>query len=285
MKVVVGADLSGAFTPALQLLKGLEFPDVQVHFVNAVEPILPDGSYPELAAAHPIAMIYDDLQKAGHALLDRAVGDWPGASSQVEMGNAATALLDTADAHNADLLAVGSREKSLIESFFAGSVTKLLATASKRPVLVGKHAPHFADSLTVVIADDLSEYSTKAIDTFIGWHPKGVKKAVILTADVNDQVFEGIHPEGDSDPGKVRWTIQQRHEHLVSELSAMGIQVETVISEDAVKPAIHKAMAESNADLLVMGAHGHGFIERLVLGSIALHEVVREPHNVLLMRA
>jgi len=34
-----------------------------------------------------------------------------------------------------------------------------------------------------------------------------------------------------------------------------------------------------------MGAHGHGMVERLTIGSISFYQVVAEPHSVLVLRA
>jgi nucleotide-binding universal stress UspA family protein len=53
----------------------------------------------------------------------------------------------------------------------------------------------------------------------------------------------------------------------------------------SVNDAIKQTMQEFNAQLLIVGAHGHGFFERMMLGSIALHQVVAEPHSVLVLRA
>ena len=44
-------------------------------------------------------------------------------------------------------------------------------------------------------------------------------------------------------------------------------------------------MAEEQADLLILGSHGHGALERLALGSVSFHQVVATPHNVLVVRA
>ena len=40
-----------------------------------------------------------------------------------------------------------------------------------------------------------------------------------------------------------------------------------------------------NADLLVLGAQGHGFLERLTTGSVSLDQAVARPYSVIVMRA
>ena len=44
-------------------------------------------------------------------------------------------------------------------------------------------------------------------------------------------------------------------------------------------------MRTANADLLVIGAEGHSFVERLSVGSVALDEVSNSEFSVLVMRA
>jgi nucleotide-binding universal stress UspA family protein len=48
---------------------------------------------------------------------------------------------------------------------------------------------------------------------------------------------------------------------------------------------IGEVMREKAADLLVIGAQGTGVLERLFVGSVAMHQVVNEPWNLMLLRA
>ena len=47
---------------------------------------------------------------------------------------------------------------------------------------------------------------------------------------------------------------------------------------------LNSVMEDSRADLLILGAHGHGFIKRLVVGSTTMHMVGNEPWNMLVIR-
>jgi nucleotide-binding universal stress UspA family protein len=49
--------------------------------------------------------------------------------------------------------------------------------------------------------------------------------------------------------------------------------------------AIRTVMRQENADLLILGAQGHGFLDRLQHGSVSFHQVVAESYSVLLLRA
>jgi nucleotide-binding universal stress UspA family protein len=44
-------------------------------------------------------------------------------------------------------------------------------------------------------------------------------------------------------------------------------------------------MTEQNGDLLILGAQGHGFLHRIMLGSVALHQIAVEEYPVLIVRS
>lgn len=290
MKTVVGTDLVGAYKPALELFERMGVPDASIHFVNVVEPVLPDGSFPELADSHPISLILEELTQAGKAAVDRAVQDHPGSTSEVAFGGAARSLIDAANEGDADLLIVGSEEKSMLESFFAGSVTKALTTGCERPVLIGKKGGESSGALTVVVAHDLSEYCDRAMDRFIGWNARNIGRIVLITADTTDpSIVAIVEREDPAMSGEtielIQSKIDQKQAEISAKLTRLCPNVERMVTQGSPKGAINEAMKDCNADLLVLGAHGHGFLERVVTGSLAMHMVVRERHSVLLMRA
>lgn len=49
-------------------------------------------------------------------------------------------------------------------------------------------------------------------------------------------------------------------------------------------PSIREAMDETQSQLLILGAKGHGLIERISLGSVSYHFAVGERANLLLLR-
>lgn len=290
MKAVVAVDLMSAFVPALHLYKNLGFESPEASFINVVEPVLPDASFPELAASQPLTQILEELKAAGQEALERAVQEFPGAAKRVVLGHAAASIMELAESEGADLVVVGSQQKSLIESFFSGSVTRALTTHCKCSVLVGKTGSQASPGLTVVVTHDLSEYSQRAIHRFVEMAPRGIDRIVLLTADTTDPsiiaVVERIDPKmaGETHDA-IENSIAQQLLTVKADLDSVCRNVELVVSEGSANKVIEQTMTSVNADLLVMGAHGHGFFEKLFIGSVALHQVVRTPHNVLLMRA
>jgi len=76
----------------------------------------------------------------------------------------------------------------------------------------------------------------------------------------------------------------ERNEQVCERLRALGAQCESRVEEAHPNEAIQNAMKETEADLLILGAQGHGFWDRLAIGSISFHQAIAEPHSVLLLR-
>lgn len=63
-----------------------------------------------------------------------------------------------------------------------------------------------------------------------------------------------------------------------------GISVSFLVWEGEPGPAIVDAAKAEGADLLVVGSHGRGRVERLVLGSVSDHVVRNAPCPILIVR-
>jgi nucleotide-binding universal stress UspA family protein len=79
-----------------------------------------------------------------------------------------------------------------------------------------------------------------------------------------------------------------RNQALVTRLSdcfhPSCTTIDSVVSPLPVHEAIEAQLKASRADLLILGAKGHGFIERLTVGSVALREALTLTQSVLVVR-
>jgi nucleotide-binding universal stress UspA family protein len=287
MKAVVGVDPYGKYAPALDLFLRLGFPSPEVLLFSAVEPVLPDASFPELGASHPMAELLRQMQAAAQAEVDkeqaRLAGMGVAASGKVGFGPAASGMLAVAEQHGTELAVAGSERKGAFGSLFFGSVTRALAIQCKTSLLVGKEA--VGGDLVAVVAVDGSDYAEKCAAKFGAWQPSGLKRVHVVAAD---NVTAGTlaaaslsHPEVAGELGmKVKETLAASRG-----LSSLGAEVTSEVIEGDPKDVVRDCMKASGAAVLVIGAQGHGFLDRLMLGSFALHQVVNEPTNVLVVRA
>lgn len=290
MKIVVGVDLSGYWKTPVALLGALKFKEPEVLFVNAVESVLPDGSFIDFPANHPIAAIIDENEAEGLRLAQEAQATLgAGGETLVVRGEPKNELLKICDDQDADLVAVGSERKSVWGDLFFGSVAKGMLAGAKCSVLFGKSPFNSADGLTVVFATDHSEYANQAADWLIAHKPLGIQTMIVLTAAsvnplVGKQIMQHVDSLGDSILKSVLDAIRLKNEEIAAKFQAAGIPCSAEVREAHPTIAIEDAMKEHSADLLVVGAQGRGFIERLRVGSNSFEQVVNTPFNVLVVR-
>lgn len=274
VKAVVGIDSDNHYQAAFSLLRGLGFAGTSLELVHAEAPL--PATQPDGLAYVGYGDIEKEREKLGQDFLAKAQHEAQGlgmaATVHYQLGSATSVLLEESDAHHADLIAVGSTHKSKYGAFFLGSVGRALAIGSPRSILIAKREAVPTNGLTVVFATDGSEYADACLRMFARMHPKGVKRVVVLTA------VEEMENE------REETTVRTHVESLVHHLCELGIPAEGRVMQGSVHEVIDATMLDTNADLLALGAQGHGFIDRVLIGSVSLHAVVATPYSVLLLR-
>ena len=134
----------------------------------------------------------------------------------------------------------------------------------------------------ILLATDLSSASEGATD-------QALQLARDLRADL--LVVSVIDPSPALGAGPVVARMDQRR--AARELAAQtivvrgrraGVRVSFLVWEGEPGPAIIEAAVAEAADLVVVGTHGRGRFERLVLGSVSDHVVRHAPCPVLIVR-
>jgi nucleotide-binding universal stress UspA family protein len=275
MKALIGIDPSDVFRPAMELFRRLRFGDMEAELLFSVESVSPKANAPQIPSDHPLALVVRQQEEEGRRYLAEAealLGGEVRSSCHLGYGDAVHAMVARADEIGADLIVAGSARKGTFGSLFFGSVSKGLLVDARLSVLIGKHAPAVADGMTAVLATDHSDYARRSIDSLLRIRPHGLSRLVLLTA-----LPTGTEEEAGRD-------VQALMADLARDLEGLSLECEARIVEAHPNEAIRQAMADEKADLLIMGAQGRGFIDRVTIGSISFHQVVNEPHNVLVLR-
>jgi nucleotide-binding universal stress UspA family protein len=275
MKILIGIDANDRYRPALRLFARLKFPVTEVVLAHCMEHPEPDST--ELQHAN------DMLAKAKLEVTALASQT----SARVLTVCPSDSLIQLATDTNCDLIAVQSERKGAFRSFFFGSVSRGLAIASPRPVLVSKGEQTSTDPVRIVFASDHSSYADAALDQFVKFAPRGIASVQLVSAvSMIDYVFWATHFDPYRSSEEREGALRQKFELLnsiaVERLTVAGYVATSTAPLASVGDAISDAMR--SADLLVMGAQGHGFVERLLIGSNSLQQVIIEPHSVLLLR-
>lgn len=294
MRIVVGADLMDYCEPSVQMLVRLRFQDAQADVVHAIEPPqvpglgFPGGGGVDLEAY--LRVQEEAGQQVVQKVADQLEGAGIPAQKVIRHGRAAQELLEHANEVNADLIAVGSSQKGSLRAFFTGSVSRGALSHASQSLLVTKGESPKNQGLTAVLATDHSNYMDQCIDKLIAFAPQGIEKLIVLTAfTVEPELldFFKLSVPSFAEEGTV-WIEDHLHEKnrvLCEKLNWKAMDIESYVVQGEPTDAINAAMKESGADLLIMGAQGHGFVQRLALGSVSFHQVVAEPHPVLVLRS
>ncbi len=280
VKVLVGVDLSGSYRPVLDFLLRLQFNGLEVHLLHCVEAIIPDGFVPGQVPTSGLSEIYEELRRDGAVELDQAAAVLEAHGVSVtkvqSFGNTGSELVDYAKGHDIDLIAVFSRTRGAWESFFFGSVAKALVQAAPCNVLVLKNESGGSSEVVAVLATDHSPYMDQCLAEFKRLRPH-LGSLTVVCAEDRLPILAGSEE-------KALVEYRQKTESLAEDLSALVPSTQGRYVDDNLPGAIRAVMAESHAELLLMGAQGHGFLDRIMLGSQSFAQVVVEPHNVLVLR-
>lgn len=196
-------------------------------------------------------------------------------------GEVAKDILQAASEHDADLLVIGSRGQNMVRDLFLGSVAREIIRLSTLPVRLewieatGKdgdaaceRACH-AGLKRVLLATDFSPQARAAEDA-----------AALLAPRAG--VVELLHVVSPDEAARYpRWPVMARAalDNIALELAAAGGKSEVHLAEGKPSEQIARAAAERDADLIIVGKHGQGWVESMVIGTTAanLCEIARRP--------
>ncbi|NDE14398.1 universal stress protein [bacterium] len=293
MRIVLGISSPDHHVHAMQLLAALRFPKTEIHAVHAIDRLTGPEYFGLPPGSGDVAARIDAMQQEGaetqlrdaaarlenlgiRAIRREVLGGFPG-----------SAVCHYADTVKADLIAIGWERHGPVEGLLAGSVARSVVVNAKQSILLAKH-PHEEKPLRCVLATDHSPYMTERVQQLIRWHPAGISEITVLAAfpyrmattlgQLMPDMAVNIRP----------WVEQQlieKNESLMRRLADLGpVVTDSVVSRDPVPKAIADTMREREADLLIIGAQGHGLFGRATLGSVSYPQAIYENHSVLVLR-
>ena len=290
MKAVIGVGYMKQCLAGVDIFARLRFPSAEAVLVHAVEPVLPNGGFMPTAAISPITDIQTQRQRDGESHMAEVAAELQKlgipSRSVTKFGNPAQEITEVAREETADLIISGSSKKGKLESFFMGSVTRALVVDAQRSFLVGKRGVD-SEKIDAVFATDHSKYSQQCLTKLIDLAPAGFGKITVVSADMMDpnltDLLEMLSEESDEAISMSEF-MSQANDEMCEKLKPMCDEVSSVVLQGRTNDVLNSVMEDSRADLLILGAHGHGFIKRLVVGSTTMHMVGNEPWNMLVIR-
>lgn len=297
MKLIIGWDPQDKQQVALTWGWWLarELP-AQVEVVSVVPP-LPGG--PGLLTGKADLTALDRERKEERAEMAREgavqiTGRGSAPSLEIRVGQPARELKARGDEVEGSVLVVGSGNRKWFEAL-TGTTADRLLRLSARPVFVAKGS--VPEGIGRILAPvDLSSQSESVVKEAARWAqgleaelllfhlPRREWSAAFMAGEVSHR-----DPAAMEDPERARsrafTALEELAEGVRSEYPELSVRVEVGEDGGLAADGILARLESGQVGLLVTGTHGVGFLDRMILGSVAESVIQRAPCPVLVVPA
>ena len=140
----------------------------------------------------------------------------------------------------------------------------------------------------ILVAVDLSDLATVAVDHAASFamafksHVHILHVAVPVPAYIGNEIVQPVIPaDNEEEANRIRKDLSA----IVDHLHKRGVEADYELAKGPVIETIVEKAATYNADLIVMGAHNHGFLYRAVIGSVSTGVLKHSPCPVMIIPA
>lgn len=295
MKIVIGYDGSDCAKAALEDLKRAGLPqDAKVTVMTAVDVFIPpkfesDAEEDEFRryVPHGVKLAHERNMRRfaeAEAIAEQAGENlramFPGWSIQTEAlaDTPHWALMNEIDDRTPDLVVVGSHGRSAFGRMILGSVSQRILYEARCSVRIARGRTLVADTpIRLVVGTDGSPDADAMLDTVASrtWQT-GTQVRLITAAESFAQY--GIDPTEQMD------RIHDIQTLAVRKLSGSGLEIFPVVKIADPKDCIVLEAEAWSADCIFLGAKGHRFKERFLLGSVSSAVAARAHCSVEVVR-
>ena len=263
-----------------------------LHALQVPLPVAPATGVPvDVSALPPFRP--DDVAEDARRFSRETTGADPNATDVVVVeGSPVREILRQAEHMPADLLVMGTHGRGGFEALFLGSVTEKVLRSTHVPVLTVPPAVERVESVvykTILCPIEFSDPSTRALEYALTLAEETGARLILL--HVVEQLVDAPYL-GELSPFSVQ--VYQRHleddartrlrSAVPEEARVWCTPEEHVLSGKAYR-VIRDMAQQAKAEVIVMGVHGKGALNRRLFGSTT-HHVIREARcPVLTLRA
>ena len=141
---------------------------------------------------------------------------------------------------------------------------------------------------TIIAGSDLSVPSDRAIERAIGVAARHRARIILVHAQAEDppgtEVDKTILAQIGEVSAAIRAEEAMRLTDKIAEIEALGLGASVISRIGPPDEVLSAAAHEENADLIVVGTHGHTGVSRFLLGSVANTTIRHAPCDVLVVR-
>jgi nucleotide-binding universal stress UspA family protein len=254
---------------------------------------LPYGPTPGMAETYPSFALPKPDEIAEDIRRFYGPGGHCPATVMVVEGTPSTEIVRYAERLPADLLMMATHGRGGFERLFLGSVTEKVLRSTRVPVLTVPPSVKGVETVvykTILCPTEFSDPSIRALEYALTL-AKGTDARLVLL-----HVIEGFLDHERPITEASHFSVPEYYRHLENEArsrlaSALPAEArvwctpEQRVMFGRAYRVILQVAEEANADVIVMGVHGKGALNRRLVGSTT-HHVIREAHcPVLTLRA
>ncbi len=148
--------------------------------------------------------------------------------------------------------------------------------------------------MRILLATDGSKYSSAAVEECCRWFAGGENPAIRIISVIEPPTPIPIEPFAVSGEyyaeaqtalsEQAKGAVERAEKLIVERFTAANLDVETAVVTGNPTKAIVEEAKRYGADLIILGSHGYGFWERILLGSVSNAVAHHAPCSVLLVR-
>ncbi len=197
-------------------------------------------------------------------------------------GNVLQAILAHGDALDASLLVVGAHGESALRSAILGTTSERLLRKTMRPMLVVRE-PASETYRRALVPVDFSAWTQESIRIARALAPNATILLfnAFLVPFEHKLRFAGVDAKAMARHIETARSDALRSLRKTAEAADLsGAEVELFAWHGNPMPGILAQVDASSADLIVVGKHGRGMFEELLLGSITKHVLAEAPCDV-----
>lgn len=138
----------------------------------------------------------------------------------------------------------------------------------------------------IIVAVDLSDVATVALDHTISYALAFKSRVRILHVEVPVPTYIGneiVQPVIPTDNEEEIERIRKDLSAMVDYLTSKGVEADYELVKGPIVESIIEKVAGFNADMIILGAHNHGFLYRAFIGSVCSGVVKHSPCPVLII--
>jgi len=138
----------------------------------------------------------------------------------------------------------------------------------------------------IIVAVDLSDVATVALDHTVSFalafksHVRILHVVVPVPTYIGNEIVQPVLPTDNEEELEF---IKKDLTAMVAHLNEQGVEADYELVKGPVAESIIEKAALYNADMIILGAHNHGFLYRAFIGSVCSGVVKHSPCPVLII--